>query len=268
MKRFNFKETYLFEGFFDDFEDDLEDDDTVVNQISDITSYNKITVEIGKLAIGDKVPFNLNPKTEIRISGINYQEKDYNIRTNKTIDITDTINEFGFIKFSNNIKNIVIDFLWCSNLYSTAEMFEYNSILETVNFINFRTDNLTQMNSMFEWCTALRNVNLHMIDTSKVTTMERMFLNCTTLVTLDLSSFDTSNVKTTENMFNQCKKLYSLILGENFKLQSDVNCHDMFKHCNNLMEITCTDEFKQWVDTNIDDLNLLNYEEINWKIIE
>ena len=114
MKRFNFKETYLFEGFFDDFEDDLEDDDTVVNQISDITSYNKITVEIGKLVRG-KMLWNFNPKTEIRISGINYQEKDYDIRTNKTIDITDSINEFGFIKFSNNIKNIVIDFYGVQN---------------------------------------------------------------------------------------------------------------------------------------------------------
>ena len=38
MKKFNFKETYLLEGFFDDLEDDLYDSDYVANSIT--TIYN------------------------------------------------------------------------------------------------------------------------------------------------------------------------------------------------------------------------------------
>ena len=37
MKKFNFKETYLLEGFFDDLEDDLDDSDYVVNNITKLT---------------------------------------------------------------------------------------------------------------------------------------------------------------------------------------------------------------------------------------
>lgn len=89
-----------------------------------------------------------------------------------------------------------------------SSMFSSKSNLVSINFKNFYTSNVTNMESMFNWCKGLTTLDVSNFDTSKVKNMRVMFNNCTNLTSLDLGDkFDTSNVTDMYSMFRTCEKL-------------------------------------------------------------
>ena len=103
MKKYNFKETYLIEGFFDDLEDDLDTSDTVVNSISDITQKTLISTIKNKF---NNIFFEYEPSIDLsfNIDGniliIDYRVPEYELNNNVHVN---QITEF-FKYLYNEVK--------------------------------------------------------------------------------------------------------------------------------------------------------------------
>ena len=127
------------------------------------------------------------------------------------------------VKFEKNVK-----------AYKSCDyMFSELSNLTSIDFTNFDTSDVTNMDNMFYNCQNLTSLDLSGFDTSKVTNMKGMFRQCLNLATVDLSSFNTSNVVDMSGMFTLCQNLTSLGLS-NFNVSSVTNMSNMFNNCQNL----------------------------------
>ena len=100
-------------------------------------------------------------------------------------------------------------------------------VLENIDFSEFDTSQVTNMNHMFYWC-SIDILDLGSFDTSKVTDMSCMFNYCKTN-SLDLRNFDTSQVTNMSRMFADCKAK-SIDLSS-FDTSQVTDMSDMFKGC-------------------------------------
>lgn len=96
---------------------------------------------------------------------------------------------------------------------------------------NLDESNITNMSSMFATCSNLQRLDLSNFNTNNVTDMSYLFYNSRSLTKLDLSSFDTRKVTTMKYMFYKCTGLKTLILGENFEVNSNTATGNMFDGC-------------------------------------
>ena len=103
-----------------------------------------------------------------------------------------------------------VELKWDGDIIVTRYMFYRCSNISEINFSNFNTSKVSDMNGMFVACSSLTSLDLSNFDTSKVTDMDAMFYNCTSLRFLDISNFDTSQVTNMGNMFFNCPRLTSL----------------------------------------------------------
>ena len=110
-----------------------------------------------------------------------------------------------------------------------AMMFYYKSQLQSIDFTNLDTSNVTNMSRMFEYCTKLNNLNWGNFNTSNVTNMSYMFRRCDSFTALNLSGFDTSNVEDMSYMFTDCRKLSS-VNTSNFNTSNVTNMAGMFSY--------------------------------------
>ena len=120
--------------------------------------------------------YNKFPPNEIIING--------NVRTDK---------QYSY-QITNTDSNVTIS--WNNKLNSTYQMFEGCTDIIEIDFSDFDSSQVTQMNEMFVNCMSLRSINFGNFKTSKVKIMDNMFVLCSALISLDLSSFDTSKVET------------------------------------------------------------------------
>lgn len=130
------------------------------------------------------------------------------------------------VKFNNGVignANSFAMFYTCSNLTS-------------IDFGNFNTSNVTNMQSMFDKCTSLTNLNLSSFNTAKVTNMSYMFNNCTSMTSLNVSSFNTASVTNMTYMFFGCQRLTSLNVSS-FNTSNVTNMRDMFAACSSLTNL-------------------------------
>ena len=80
-----------------------------------------------------------------------------------------------------------------------------------VEFKNFDTSSVTNMESMFAYCYVINSLNISNFNTSAVTIMNLMFYSCELLTSLDVSNLDTSAVTSMVSMFYGCSKLTTII---------------------------------------------------------
>lgn len=132
-------------------------------------------------------------------------------------------------------------------------VFYSNSII-SIDFGEYDTSNIIDMNSMFMTCD-ITELDLSHFDTHNVRDMRNMFYRCQGLKHLDLSSFDTSKVEYVHYMFAGCSSLVRLDLS-NFDARSFQDYENMFIDCNNLTYIKCRKEFKEWCLMHQDDIKL------------
>ncbi|MBQ8909014.1 MAG: BspA family leucine-rich repeat surface protein [Clostridia bacterium] len=116
---------------------------------------------------------------------------------------------------------------------SADSMFGGYNLLETIQFNNINTADVTNMSAMFTGCQRLTSVDLSSFATSKVTDMSFMFNSCKTLTSLDLSAFDTSNVIDMRCMFQSCSGLKNIDVSS-FSTSKVKYMNNMFYTCNGL----------------------------------
>ena len=117
-----------------------------------------------------------------------------------------------------------------SNVVDMDYMFARCSNFITLDLSGFNTSKVTEMRSMFEHCTALLYLDLSRFDTSKVTDMNSMFYRCSNATFIDVANFDTSNVIDMSNMFAYCKLLIKLNLCK-FDTSNVASSENMFYYC-------------------------------------
>ena len=123
-----------------------------------------------------------------------------------------------------------------SNVVDMDYMFARCSNFITLDLSGFNTSKVTEMRSMFEHCTALLYLDLSRFDTSKVTDMNSMFYRCSNATFIDVANFDTSNVIDMSNMFAYCKSLIKLNLCK-FDTSNIASSENMFYYCESLETI-------------------------------
>ena len=113
------------------------------------------------------------------------------------------------------------------NILTIANSLFYKcEFLTNLDFTNFNSSKITDMEAMFCECISLTNLNLSNFNTENVTNMNHLFYKCESLIKLDLSNFNTQNVTIMYCMFEGCKSLTSLDL-TNFNTQSIKSIFDM-----------------------------------------
>ena len=143
---------------------------------------------------------------------------------NKTIKLQDLIN----IKFEMDCDIIVNDipfsesmtlkkenniiYKFKKNYSDLSSMFLNCSLLTSIDFSNYNTENVTNMYDMFSDCSSLTSIDLSKFNTKKVTNMSYMFSGCSSLASIDLSKFNTDNVTDMCSMFYGCSSLSSIDL--------------------------------------------------------
>ncbi len=112
-------------------------------------------------------------------------------------------------------------------------MFSGKTSLTSVEFKNFETKNVTDMEELFSGCTNLTSISLENLNTSSVTDMTGVFKQCINLEILDLSKFNTENVKYAEAMFQYCTKLKTIYVGSDWDMSGIEDGYDnnMFLYC-------------------------------------
>ena len=123
-----------------------------------------------------------------------------------------------------------------SNVVDMDYMFARCSNFITLDLSGFNTSKVTEMRSMFEHCTTLLYLDLSRFDTSKVTDMNSMFYRCSNATFIDVANFDTSNVIDMSNMFAYCKLLIKLNLCK-FDTSNVASSENMFYYCESLEAI-------------------------------
>ena len=169
-------------------------------------------------------------------------------------------------------ENNIIELVWDNNnLYSSYNMFRGCASITEIDFSNFDTSKVTNMNYMFYDCTSLFSLNLANFDTSKVETMTCMFRNCPSLSSLDLSNFNTSQVTNMGLMFYRISSLSSLDLS-NFNTSKVEYMREMFYGCSSLISLDLSNFNTSQVYnmeemfsycSNLKYLNLKNFKEID-----
>ena len=112
----------------------------------------------------------------------------------------------------------------CENMF-----YELENIIK-VDFTNFDSSKVTDMNSMFYNCSNLEKVIFGDFNTSSVKNMFNLFYYCTNLTSVDLSNFDTSSVTSMRNMFFHCYSLKKIMFSEKFVTSQVTNMNAMFSY--------------------------------------
>ena len=117
-----------------------------------------------------------------------------------------------------------------------SNLFLYLKNLKSIDFANFNTSGVTNMESMFDFCQSLTSLNVSGFDTSKVTNVHRMFEFCKELTSLNVSNFDTSQITNMGSMFDNCRNLTSLDVS-NFNTSKVTYMASMFGYCQTLTSL-------------------------------
>ena len=119
------------------------------------------------------------------------------------------VTTFGLFGGNSEIKTINISG-W--NFASTTSLRQFFSAgltgLESIDFTDVNTSNITDMYQMFAGCSSIKSLDLSSWDTSKVTNMYQMFAGMPEVTTIVVSdSFRTNKVTTSSDMFSGDYKL-------------------------------------------------------------
>ena len=155
-------------------------------------------------------------------------------------------------------KDFRIEIHFSSPVTSLAYFFdkikdENMQYLESVDFTNFDSSLVTNMNSMFYGCNSLKSITFTNYNTNKVITMNSLFYGCSSIESLNLSSFNTSLVTNMNNLFYGCTSLKILDIS-NFNMANCNSYKNMFYNANNIKYINLYNCRKECYDK----LSILN----------
>ena len=159
--------------------------------INNFKNYSQIEIEIKPVKdIYGKFINNLNEE----------DEKYYHIYFNND----EREIKRSYLKSNESIEKIkiIIDY----TIESFSCLFKDCECIESIEFKNFKRDNIIYMNFMFEGCINLRTINLSKFNTENVTYMNHMFDECISLNELNISKFKIRNCINMQKMFLKCEE--------------------------------------------------------------
>ena len=133
----------------------------------------------------------------------------------------------------SNLREIQFQNFDTSKVTNMENMFFYSQKLEKLDVSSFNTSKVINMNSMFHYCPILKELDVSNFNTSNVINMGRMFESCHDLRKLNVSNFDTSNVTDMNGMFAHCWDLTELNVSS-FDTSNVTDMSHMFIQCENL----------------------------------
>ena len=136
--------------------------------------------------------------------------------------------------YLNEMKVHEIKIFWDKAIDTTRNMFYNNENITELDFSNFDTSEVTEMDSMFRGCSSLTSINLNNINTKLVKTMSWMFSGCVNLTSINLPNLRALNLIRIDYMFYNCKNLKILNLS-NFTAPSLTTIAELFYECKNLL---------------------------------
>ena len=186
-------------------------------------------------------------------------ENEKEIKENCEISINDNIIKFSYFykfnkkgkyhikyNFKKNLTKLGFFFEACSSLtkvnfsnFNSNDVIDMNGLfgecrsLSNVDFSNFNSNNVISMSNMFFRCSSLKNINLSNFITNNLVHMRLMFFGCSSLINLNLSNFNTINVSDMSGMFYKCSSLTYLNLSS-FTINNFIDMSEMFSGCKNL----------------------------------
>ena len=189
---------------------------------------------------GTTCSFNVNNKSFTANTSNSVAQPDgtyiytSNMRDLGIVEVTRRDNIFS----SSNILNIYSIPYMLDYTKDTSLSYAFDSLsnVETIQFNNFNTSEVVNMNSMFYNCTNLKTLDLSSFDTSKVTDMAYMFANCKNLTNIDISNWNTPNLTSMDSMFYNCTNLKTLNLSS-FDTSNVYTVVQIFRGCTNLSSI-------------------------------
>ena len=140
------------------------------------------------------------------------------IETNKDIDskVKFIINEetkTNILKYQFNKEGIyTIYIIGTEEFTNMSGMFHDCEQLISIDFSNFKTNNVTNMSGLFSNCKSLKYIDFSNFNTTNVVNMSHMFIHCESLISINLSSFNTANITDFSYMFSGCASLKSIEL--------------------------------------------------------
>ena len=142
--------------------------------------------------------------------------------------------------------------------------------LKSINFSNWDTSSLENVESMFYSCSSLEYVDLSGFNTPSLINMDSMFFDCTSLKSIDLSSFDTSNVEIMKFVFHNCASLKYANLS-NWVTSSVTTMMNLFSDCVNLTAVEIPNFFMEQLISyddiflNVNKLKYINIKNMKYK---
>ena len=187
---------------------------------------------------------NLNRITvvfDLELKDINIDFSLFNVETDCEINVYLDNKKVHLIRenqiFKYNIQKegkYTFEIVFPEDLDTSNIQYFFNecSKIVSIDFSNFNSSNITNMEGMFKLCKKLKEIiGLEKFNTKNVVNMAGLFYECNELKYLDLSNFDTSNVKYMDLMFNGCCKLKNIIGLNNFITNNVELMTGMFQSC-------------------------------------
>ena len=179
---------------------------------------------------------------EISTNDINKNIVLFNTEINKDIDVYIDKEKINIIKENNKRQynfnkpgKYMFEIVFNDDITNCKNFFKKCTNIISLDFSNFNTSNIIDMEDMFSECNKLKEIKgINKIITNKVTNMSGLFNECFELEYLDLSNFNTANVTDMECMFNGCTKLKEIIGINKFITNKVTAMNGMFQQCNEL----------------------------------
>ena len=172
--------------------------------------------------------------------------------TSAKISVKGMTNTYNMFAFCKNMKTVQFDNFDTSEVVNMEGMFLECNSLEDLDVTEFDTGNVTNMSGMFAGCKNLTSLDVSKFNTSMVTNMSSMFMQCSGLKNLDLSKFDTHNVTNFGAMFLGCYELENVDVS-NFNTEKAENMAKMFLDCYELENLNVSN-FKA---ENVEDMSYM-----------
>ena len=133
-------------------------------------------------------------------------------------------------------------------------MFYGISALNSIDFSNFKIDNINTMSYMFYNCSRLKSLNgISKINTNNVNDISYMFYNCNSLEKLpDISKWKTGNVTNISNMFFNCNSLTEFPDISDWETNKIYDMSYLFSKCSLLTKIP---DISKWDTSNLRIIN-------------
>lgn len=139
-----------------------------------------------------------------------------------------------------------------SKVTNMEYMFSRNTYLTTLDISGFDMSNVTTIKGLFQWDGYLEKISAPNWNTSNLTDMSYAFDSCQKIQSIDIKNWDTSKVTTMSYAFDNCLALTSVNCN-NWNTSSVTNMNHMFYQCCSLTNVPVSN----WDTSKVEDMGYL-----------